>query len=397
MSENFRPLEGIRVVEMSHMVMGPSCGMFLATLGAEVIKVEPVAGDKTRYLSGMGRPLFPLFNRGKKSVRLDTESHSGRTALDALLSTADVFIDNFSSASLAKMGLNADAMRGKFPRLILASHKGFLAGPYEHRTALDEVVQMMTGLAYMTGPTGRPLRVGASVNDIMGGLFGAFTVVASLMERKRTGRARSLRIGLFENALLLVAQHMVQFELEGQEPLPMPERTFAWPVYDIFQTADNHQIFVAVATERHWRVLCDVLGLVDLAADPTLQTKGDQIKARPLTLPVLTNAIRGTTLDTLRENFEREGIPYSPVARPKDMYSDPHVLRPGGLVESVMPEGGAFRAPSLPVDVDGLPIGNIGNVPAMGEHTDAILSSLGFDKETIEAASGATEHGACDG
>lgn len=394
MSGSFQPLEGIRIVEMSHMVMGPSCGIFLRMLGAEVIKVEPVTGDKTRYLTGVGRPLFPLFNRGKKSVHLDIESDSGRTALNTLLSTADVFIDNFSSVSLAKMGLDTDALRERFPRLILASHKGFVAGPYEHRTALDEVVQMMTGLAYMTGPSGRPLRMGASVNDIMGGLFGAFTVVASLIERQHTGRGRSLRIGLFENALLLVAQHMVQFELEGQEPLPMPERAFAWPVYDIFETMDNRQIFVAVATERQWRVLCDILGLADLAADQTLQTRGDQIKARPRTLPILVDAIRKMSLEELRQRFEIDGIPYSPVSRPKDMYSDPHVLRPGGLVESTLPDGGVFRAPSLPVDVDGLPIGNAGNVPANGEHTEEILSALGFDKEMIEAASRPTKRAA---
>lgn len=391
MNENFRPLEGIRVVEMSHMVMGPSCGMFLAILGAEVIKVEPAAGDKTRNLTGMGRPLFPLFNRGKKSVRLDIDTDSGRAALNALLSSADVFIDNFSSASLARMKLDAQALRDRFPRLILASHKGFLSGPYEHRTALDEVVQMMTGLAYMTGPTGRPLRVGSSINDIMGGLFGALGVVASLMERERTQRGRSLRIGLFENALLLVAQHMVQFELEGEEPPPMPERTFAWPVYDIFETADGRQIFVTVATERHWGVLCEMLGLADLLADPSLQTRNDQIDARTRTLPVIAEAIRGRTLEELRRNFEIEGIPYSPVSRPRDMYDDPHVLRPGGLVESALPDGNVFRAPSLPLDVDGLPLGNAGNVPASGEHTQAVLTALGFDEEAIEAASGAVK------
>lgn len=391
MSDSFRPLEGIRVVEMSHMVMGPSCGMFLAMLGAEVVKVEPAAGDKTRTLTGMGRPLFPLFNRGKKSVRLDIDTESGRTALDALLSSADVFIDNFSSASLARMKLDAKALRDRFPRLILASHKGFLSGPYEHRTALDEVVQMMTGLAYMTGPTGRPLRMGSSINDIMGGLFGAFGVVASLMERERTQRGRDLRIGLFENALLLVAQHMVQFELEGEEPPPMPERTFAWPVYDIFETADGRQIFVTVATERHWRVLCEMLGLADLLADPTLQTKNDQIDARARTLPIFAEAIRKRTIEELCRNFEIEGIPYSSVSRPRDMYDDPHVLRPGGLVESALPDGNVFRAPSLPLDVDGLPLGNIGDVPASGEHTQAILAALGFDEETIEAASGAVK------
>lgn len=387
MQEPFQPLQGIRVVEMTHMVMGPSCGMFLAMLGAEVIKVEPPAGDKTRNLTGMGRPLFPLFNRGKKSVQLDIEADSGRLALDALLATADVFIDNFSSASLARMKLDSTALRNRFPRLVLASHKGFLSGPYENRTALDEVVQMMTGLAYMTGPTGQPLRVGSSVNDIMGGLFGALGVVASLIERDRTQKGRSVRVGLFENALLLVAQHMVQYEIEGEEAPPMPERTFAWPVYDIFQTADGRQLFVTAATERHWKILCGMLGLTDLLVDPALQTKNDQIDSRSRTIPIFAAAIRTRNMDELCEKFEKEGIPYSPVSRPREMYDDPHVLRPGGLVMSSLPDGTAFRAPSLPLDIDGLPFGSLGDVPAPGAHTREVLSGLGLDSQAIAAAS----------
>jgi crotonobetainyl-CoA:carnitine CoA-transferase CaiB-like acyl-CoA transferase len=148
------PLAGIRVVEISHMVMGPTCGMFLAQLGAEVIKVEPPQGDKTRALTGMGSAFFPVFNRGKRSITLDFASPEGRAALDRLLATADVFVENFRDESLTRMGLDHDALRHRFPRLITAAHKGFLSGPYAHRPALDEVVQMMTGLAYM--PTPRP-------------------------------------------------------------------------------------------------------------------------------------------------------------------------------------------------------------------------------------------------
>src|SRR5690554_6580813 len=250
MGNTFAPLAGVRVIEMSHMIMGPSCGMFLGFLGAEVIKVEPPEGDKTRDLTGMGRPFFPLFNRGKKSVQLDLKTAAGRAALDRLLATADVFVENFRDQALARMGADPNDLQARFPRLILASHKGFLSGPYENRTALDEVVQMMTGLAYMTGPTGRPLRVGSSANDIMGGLFGALAVVAALRERDSTGQGRSVRIGLFENCLLLVAQHMVQFELEGRNPPPMPERDFSWPVYDIFDTSDGQQVFVGAVSEN---------------------------------------------------------------------------------------------------------------------------------------------------
>jgi crotonobetainyl-CoA:carnitine CoA-transferase CaiB-like acyl-CoA transferase len=394
MDQNFRPLEGIRVVEMSHMIMGPSCGMFLGMLGAEVIKVEPPEGDKTRNLTGMGRPFFPLFNRGKKSVQLDLKSEDGRRALDALLATADVFVENFRDASLSKMGADLDGLRTRHPRLILASHKGFLSGPYQDRTALDEVVQMMTGLAYMTGPTGRPLRVGSSANDIMGGLFGAFSVLAALMERKETGKGRSLRVGLFENCLLLVAQHMVQFELEGTNPPPMPERTFSWPVYDIFDTADDRQMFVGAVTEGQWTALCRLLGLDELLADPALQARMDQIDARDRTIPVVAKAIASRQSEQLAEAFEKLGIPYSPIAKPSDMYSDPHVMRPGGLATSRLPDGQSFRAPSLPFDVDGLMLTGGGDVPALGQDTGAVLASLGLDAEAIGKAQGAVRKAA---
>ncbi|TIS78054.1 MAG: CoA transferase [Mesorhizobium sp.] len=394
MDQNFQPLEGIRVVEMSHMIMGPSCGMFLGMLGAEVVKVEPPEGDKTRNLTGMGRPFFPLFNRGKKSVQLDLKSDDGRRALDALLATADVFVENFRDASLSKMGADLDELRSRHPRLIVASHKGFLSGPYQDRTALDEVVQMMTGLAYMTGPTGRPLRVGSSANDIMGGLFGAFSVLAALMERKETGKGRSLRVGLFENCLLLVAQHMVQFELEGTNPPPMPERTFSWPVYDIFDTADRRQMFVGAVTEGQWTALCRLLGLDELLADPGLQERMDQIEARDRTIPIVARAIESRQSEQLAEAFEKLGIPYSPIAKPSDMYSDPHVMRPGGLAKSRLPDGQSFRAPSLPFDVDGVVLTGGGDVPALGQDTGAVLGSLGLDAEAIGKAQGSVRKAA---
>lgn len=388
MDAAFKPLEGLRVVEMSHMIMGPSCGMFLGFLGAEVIKVEPPEGDKTRKLSGMGRPMFPLFNRGKKSVQLDLKTEAGREALDRLLATADVFVENFRDASLAKMGADPEELRVRYPKLIVASHKGFLRGPYQDRTALDEVVQMMTGLAYMTGPSGRPLRVGSSANDIMGGLFGALSVLAALLERKETGKGRNLRIGLFENCLLLVAQHMVQFELEGKNPPPMPEREFSWPVYDIFDTADGQQVFVGAVTEGQWSALCGLLDLTDLLADPRLQNRPDQIAARDWTVPIVAKAIAGREAGPLLEGFEKLGIPYSPISRPCDMYQDPHVMRPGGLASSRLPDGMTFRAPSLPFEVDGAMLTGGGDLPTVGQDTQSVLRRLGYDDAQIAAARG---------
>lgn len=389
MTEDIRPLAGIRVVEMTHMIMGPSCGMFLALLGAEVIKVEPPEGDKTRHLTGMGRGFYPTFNRGKKSITLDLKQDAGRAALHRLLDGADVFIENFRDRSLAKMGFAPEVLRERYPGLIVSSLKGFLKGPYENRTAMDEVVQMMTGMAYMTGPTGRPLRIGSSANDIMGGLFGAFAVLAALLERGKDGKGHVLRTGLFENCLLLVAQHMVQFDIEGREAPPMPEREFSWPVYDIFETSEGRQIFVGAVTEGQWETLCNLLDLGKLRNDPRLQSRMDQINARDWTLPIVAEAVRARSFPDLIESFEAAGIPFSPIHRPAEMYDDPHVLRPGGLFASKLPEGGTYRAPIMPFEIDDQPLhGESLDIAAIGENTEEVLRAAGLNELEIRAASG---------
>ncbi len=376
MSEPFQPLQDIRVVELSHMVMGPSCGMFLAFLGAEVVKVEPPGGDKTRQLTGMGAGFFPMFNRGKKSVCLDLQSQEGKADLDKLLKSADVFVENFKDSSLVKMGLDPESLRQRYPDLIIVSNKGFLHGPYEHRTAMDEVVQMMTGLAYMTGPTGRPLRIGSSANDIMAGLFGALSVLGAVLEREKGGAGRSVRIGLFENCLLLVGQHMVQYEMEGTESPPMPERSFSWPVYDIFETADGRQLFIGAITGGHWTALCDILNLQDLRDDPALASAMDRINARDRTLPIFTQAVAGREASELAAAFTANDIPFAPVQRPVEMYDDPHVNRPGGLVTTQQTDGTSYRAPGLPLEVDGMPVVVKNSLSAAGADTEDVMSAL---------------------
>ncbi|MEM8690038.1 MAG: CoA transferase [Pseudomonadota bacterium] len=376
MSEPFQPLQGIRVVELSHMVMGPSCGMFLAFLGADVVKVEPPGGDKTRQLTGMGAGFFPMFNRGKKSVCLDLQSDEGKADLDKLLKAADVFVENFKDGSLVKMGLDPDTLRQRYPDLIIASNKGFLHGPYEHRTAMDEVVQMMTGLAYMTGPSGRPLRIGSSANDIMAGLFGALSVMGAVLEREKGGAGRSIRIGLFENCLLLVGQHMVQHEIEGTESPPMPERSFSWPVYDIFETADGRQLFIGAITSGHWASLCDILNLTELRDDPSLESAMDRISARSRTLPLFTDAVARQDASTLAAALTASDIPFAPVQRPVEMYDDPHVNRPGGLVTTRQSDGSSYRAPGLPLEVDGMPVAVENTLSAAGADTEDVMSAL---------------------
>ena len=371
------PLEGIRVVEMTHMVMGPTCGMILAQLGAEVVKVEPPGGDKTRALGGMGISFFPLFNRGKRSVVLDFGKAEDRETMHRLLATADVFLENFRDGQLDKQGFGADEVRRRHPHLIIAGHKGFLSGPYDHRPALDEVVQMMSGLAAMTGTRDKPQRVGSSANDIMGGMFGVISILAALYQ-KRGGRSEGadIRIGLFENCLFLVAQHMVEFEMTGNRPRSMPEREHAWPIYDIFETAGGNRIFIGVVTEGHWRSFCAEFGLRELLEDPTLRTTTDRILARGRIIPRVADEIRRWDVAELSAKLDTLNICFSPINRPEDLFSDPHVLRPGGLVNNINANGAVFRVPALPVEWNGANLGEGLKVPPLGADTAAIRAEL---------------------
>ncbi|RJG57656.1 CoA transferase [Sphingobium terrigena] len=388
------PLKGIRVVEMSHMVMGPTCGMLLATLGADVIKVEPPAGDKTRELTGMATSFFPLFNRGKRSIVLDLASDDGREALDRLLATADVFVENFKDETIARNGIQASQLAERYPRLIIAAHKGFLSGPYEHRPALDEVVQMMTGLAHMTGLPGKPLRVGASVNDIMGGMFGVIGVLSALRDRDRTGRGTEVRIGLFENCLFTVAQHIVQFQMTGIPVPPMAQKAAAWPVYDIFETADGRKLFVAATTSGQWQAFCTAFGFEDLLTDPELQTVSDRILARPKLIPRFALRIAQDRLDVLLVKLDELGLPFAPINAPEDLLDDPHVRRPGGLVEMRGVDDQIIKVPALPLEFDQHSIETLTQVPLLGGDTMNVLTELGYSSAEAAVIVGRTEHAA---
>src|SRR3978361_49056 len=326
------PLEGVRVVRLPHMVMGPPCGTILAQLGAEVIKVEPPAGDKTRSLGGMGTSFFPLFNRGKRSVVLDFARPEDREPMQLLLASADVFLENFRDGQLERHGRATAELRKKYPHLIVAGHKGFLSGPYEHRPALDEVVQMMSGLAAMTGTRDKPQPVGSSANDIMGGMFGAISILAALYQ-KRGGKkdGADIRIGLFENCLFLVAQHMVEYEMTGNKPRSMPEREHAWPIYDIFDTAEGDRIFIGVVTEGHWAIFCKEFGLKDFSEAPTLTNTTERIMARGRIIPRVAEVVRQWKIADLSAKLDELNICFSPINRPEDLLTDPHVLRPGGV------------------------------------------------------------------
>ena len=382
------PLEGLRVVEFTHMVMGPTCGMVLADMGAEVIKVEPLEGDRTRHLLGAGAGFFPMFNRNKQSIKINLQKPEGAEMARRLCASADVVAENFKPGTMAKYGLDYASLSAQHPRLIYASLKGFLPGPYEHRTALDEVVQMMGGLAYMTGRPGDPLRAGTSVNDIMGGMFGAIGVLGALIQRGITGRGQEVQSALFENNVFLVGQHMLQYAITGQAAEPMPNRISAWAVYDVFTVKGGEQIFLAAVSDAQWKTFCEVLGFADLLADPRYANNNARVQLRPELLPELRARLQAWSAAELSAVFEKAGLPYAPIAKPEELFDDPHLQATGGLADVRLTDGPKAgqqaKAALLPFTMDGQRLGVRSDPPAQGQDTDALLTELGLSAQEVQ-------------
>jgi len=373
------PLNGIKVIEFSHMVMGPCAGLMLADMGAEVIKVEPIGGDKTRRLRGAGAGYFPMYNRNKKSIAINLKSPEGKAAILEMIKTADVFIENFRPGALDKLGFGYDDLKALNPKLIYCSEKGFLDGPYSHRTALDEVTQMMGGLAYMTGPPGRPLRAGSSVIDVTGGMFGAMGVLAALNERHTTGQGKHVSAALFETTAFLVGQHMAQKAVTGTAAAPMPARVSSWAIYQLFDTKDGEQVFVGVVSDGQWKILCEAFGLEHLLEDPELTENRDRVIHKDKFLPQIIDKFKSMTKAELMEKIENLGLPFAPIGKPEEMFDDPHLNAGGGLLDMEMEDGERCKLPALPISLDGQRLGLHLDPPKAGEHTEELLGMLGLD------------------
>ncbi|OGA47314.1 MAG: formyl-CoA transferase [Betaproteobacteria bacterium RIFCSPLOWO2_12_FULL_62_58] len=378
------PLSGIRVLELGHTVMGPSCSMVLADLGADVIKVEPPEGDRTRANVGFGSALFPVFNRNKRSISIDIKTEAGKAVIHKVIAGADALVENFAHGTMDRLGLGYEALAAAYPRLVYCSLKGFLSGPYEKRAALDEIVQFMGGLAYMTGPRGMPLRAGASVVDIMGGMFGALGILAALRERERTGRGQLVQSALFESTAFLVAQHMGQQALTGVAPPPMPEKASSWAVYDPFQTADGRTVFAGITSDNHWRSFCTGFGVEELLSDPALKTNPLRARAREKIMPIVTEKFAAETFASLVAKLERLNIPFGPLARPGDLFDDPHLNHGGRMLDVLLPTGKRAKLPGIPLDMGGRQTRIRRQPPGMGEHTRQVLEEAGYAAEQID-------------
>ncbi len=385
---NSLPYAGIRVIEFTHMVMGPTCGMVLGDLGAEIIKVEPIEGDKTRDLKGSGAGFFSMFNRNKKSIAVNLKSKEGQELVEKLIASADIVSENFRAGAMSQLGFDYATLSKKYPRIIYVSHKGFLPGPYENRTALDEVVQMMGGLAYMTGPEGRPLRAGSSVNDIMGGIFGALGAMAALKQRETTGLGQEVQSSLFENNVFLVGQHMMQYASTGVPAAPMPSRISAWGIYDVFSVKNDEQIFLAVVSDSQWEKFCNTFNLDNLREDLRFTTNNLRVENREVLLPILKEFLGSKYLNEIAEKFESNGLPYALIKKPQDLFDDPHLIATDGLGEIQMSSGPrsgtTTKTPLLPITMDGKRLQIRLNPPKLGEHTKSLLNGLGYSDSEID-------------
>lgn len=377
------PLAGLKVVEFTHMVMGPAVGAILASLGAEVIRVEPIGGDRTRTLVGSGSGYFPMYNRHKKSICLNLKSDKGLEIAKKLAEDADILVENFRPGALDRLGLGYEELSKVNERLIYCSEKGFLPGPYENRTALDEVAQMMGGLAYMTGPPGQPLRAGSSVIDVAGGMFGVIGILAAVEERHRTGKGQLVQSSLFETTVYFVGQHMAQKAVTGKAADPMPARISAWAIYDVFQTKDD-PVFIGVVTDALWQKFCELFNLDDLWADESIRENNNRVAARDRIMPQIRELISGYTRDELIAKLEGTGLPFAPIGRPEDMFDDPHLNSGEGLEETILTNGTVTKLPTLPIAMDGKRPSQSFTMPEPGADVQETLAALGYDDETIK-------------
>jgi len=379
----FGPLKGVKILDLTWVLAGPFASMVLCDLGADVIKVErPGVGDVARYtapiVNGESCYFFSV-NRGKRSLTLDLKSERGRDIFLRLVEKADVVMENFTPGTMERLGLGYPTLQERNPRLIYAATSGFgQTGPDRFRPALDVVVQGMGGIMSITGePDGPPVRPGASLGDITGGLFTAIGVLAALQERERSGRGQMIDVSMLDCQISILENAFVRYFATGEVPKPLGTRHPAATPFQAFPTKDGYIVLaLSWGIENQWELYCATIGRHDLIDDPRFDTPALRTEHHDELEPLLIEAMRKkTTAEWLRE-FDAIGLPCGPLNNIPQAAEQPQVKARGMLVEVEHPVIGRLPLPDTPVKLSRTPGGIRGASPALGEHTDAVLRDL---------------------
>ena len=385
------PLADLRVLELGHIIAGPSAGLLLADLGADVIKIEkPAEGDQTRGMPAGNWANFHFFNRNKRSIAVDLKgSAEGRELFVRLAKGSDVVIDNFAYGAVEGMGLGYEVLSKANPRIIYMALKGFLPGPSEARPFLDELAQMAGGLAFMTGPKGKPMRAGASVVDVGAAAYGIVAVLAALHQRERTGVGQKITSGLYETTVYWVGQWLANHAATGEPSVPMPEMRqgtrMGWGIYQLFDASDGEQVFIGITSNAHWERFCKEFALGDLLADENLNDNAKRVAARGWLPGRIGEEMRTYSSAELAERLERARIPFAPLRRPDQVLDDPHLNASNQFMDTPLPGRGIAKLPKMPVRSTAYEFELRRAAPGLGEHTREVLLEFGLTKDEIDA------------
>lgn len=385
------PLKGVRVLELSHIVAGPSGGMMLGDLGADVIKVEhPSTGDTARSQANEGNTFY-TYNRNKQFLALDLRQAKGKAIFEKLVKQSDIVLDNFAPGALQRLGLDYSWGSKINPRIIYCSVKGFLPGPYGDRPFLDELAQMAGGIAYLTGFEGKPMRAGASITDIGAATYGVMGILAALYRREQTGVGDCIEAGLYETVVFWISQYITGAQLSGKNPPPRGEQTsgmgkaMGWGVYQLFPTKGGKPVFIAVTGNRHWVGLCDVLGFDDWKNSAEFNTNRKRTAEKWRIAERITAATQLLTYDDITARLYKALVPYAPVGTPLDILADKHMGEAGRWMQLKVGDK-QLKVPKLPFAMGGTEDFEAAKQPAfLGEHTDTILASIGYTPAEVAA------------
>lgn len=383
------PISDITVVELGHIVAGPFCGMILADLGADVIKVErPATGDMLRDSSELGNSTFDYLNRNKSSVTIDLKSEEGSAVFKRLIDEADVVVENFGPQATDRLGIGYDDLSKDREGLIYCSIKGFTPGPYEEYPALDPIAESLSGLMSVTGREDMPpVRSGTSIADMAAAMYAVIAILGALRHREQTGEGAHLYSGLFESTVSLMGYWLAYTETYGKVPKPLGASHMNWSPYEVFRGIDGTWVFIGPAGQAQWERMCHSLSLDDLLEDPRFETLADRRQHNEELIDILRDRLSGYSSTEIVERLREVDVPVAPVNDIDDVLQDPHLDEIGMLQKIATTEGDGdeIRVPRYPIFSDGHEHAPLRSPPALGEQTEAILSELGFADDEIES------------